>query len=360
MGLTLSIYVFVLALGQLVGGPLSDRFGRRPILLAGLAVFIAGSLLVSAADSLGAMLGWRAVQAFGGGWVAVSVPAIVRDRTSGTETARLFSLIALIMFLAPALAPTIGTALMAVMGWRGIFDVLAVYAVLVGVLMQTLLFRRLQAPGPRRRQPLRALVTNYRHVLAHGTAMRLVALQALLFSVLMLYLTHVPFLLQDWLGLSSSGFSVVFAANVAAMAGVALLNRRLLRHLEPRQILAVAVPVQCLAAVLLLAVTALPVARWLLLPALMLVVASMGALSPNVQASVMQFFRELGGTAAALLGAVQFAGGGLISAGSALLVAGEAWRVAASMLLCVTLASVLMIPVNRRLRAHHGEPEPGL
>ena len=101
VGLTLSVYVFLLALGQLVGGPLSDRFGRRPVLLAGIAIFIAGSLLVTTAESLPFMLAWRAVQAFGGGWVAVSVPAIVRDRTSGAETARLFSLIALIMFLAP-------------------------------------------------------------------------------------------------------------------------------------------------------------------------------------------------------------------------------------------------------------------
>jgi DHA1 family bicyclomycin/chloramphenicol resistance-like MFS transporter len=83
----------------------------------------------------------------------------------------------------------------------------------------------------------------------------------------------------------------------------------------------------------------------------------MGASSPNVQASVMQFFRELGGTAAALLGAVQFAGGGLISGASALLVQGQAPRVALSMLLCSLLAVGLTIPIGRRLRTAHGETE---
>lgn len=359
MGLTLSIYVFVLALGQLVGGPLSDRFGRRPILLIGLAGFIAGSFAVAAAESLQAMLAWRATQAFGGGWVAVSVPAIVRDRTSGVETARLFSLIALIMFLAPAIAPTLGSFILALGSWHGIFYFLAGYAVLVGVLLQLFLFRHL-TPHERKKEPLHALITNYRHVLGHGTAMQLVILQALNFGVLMLYLTHAPFLLQEWLGLGNSGFSTVFAANVIAMACVALLNRRLLGRFAPRQILAVAFPLQLLAVALLLAVTLLPVPRWLLLPALMMIVASAGATSPNVQASVMQFFRALGGTAAALLGAVQFAGGGLISGASALLVNGHAPRVAASMLVCSLLAVLLTIPATARLRHHHGEPEPGL
>jgi DHA1 family bicyclomycin/chloramphenicol resistance-like MFS transporter len=360
VGLTLSVYVFLLALGQLVGGPLSDRFGRRPILFAGIAIFIAGSLLVTTAQTLPTMLIWRALQAFGGGWVAVSVPAIVRDRTSGAETARLFSLIALIMFLAPALAPSIGSLLMSVMGWRGIFEFLALYAMLVALLLYLFLFRREAPAALRRPQPLHALVTNYRHVLAHGTAMMLVLLQALLFSVLLIYLTHVPFLLQDWLGLDNRGFSAVFALNVGAMAGIALLNRLLLRHFEPRQILAVAVRFQCAAVAALLAVTLLPVPRWLLIPAMMLIVASMGAISPNVQGSVMQFFRELGGTAAALLGAVQFAGGGLVSAASALVVQGEASRVAGSMLACSLLAAIVMFPVGRRLRVHRPAPDPGL
>jgi DHA1 family bicyclomycin/chloramphenicol resistance-like MFS transporter len=358
VGLTLSVYVFLLALGQLVGGPLSDRFGRRLILFAGLAIFITGSLLVITAQSLPYMLAWRALQAFGGGWVAVSVPAIVRDRTSGAETARLFSLISLIMFLAPALAPSLGTLLLSVMGWRGIFEFLAAYGLMVGLLLQYFLFRG-TAVMPRNRQPLHTLVTNYRHVLGHSTVMMLVLLQALIFSVLMIYLTHMPFLLQEWLGLSNSGFSAAFALNVAAMACVAALNRRLLRRFQPREILMVAVRLQTLAIGLLLAVVLLPVPRWLVIPALMLIVAAMGAMAPNVQASVMQYFRELGGTAAALLGAVQFAGGGLVSAASALAVQGQASRVVLSMLMCSALAATLMFPIGRRLLTVPEETRPG-
>jgi MFS transporter, DHA1 family, multidrug resistance protein len=356
VGLTLSIYIFVLAFGQLVGGPLSDRFGRGPILYAGLAVFVAGSLLVTGADSLGALLGARAVQAFGGGWVAVSVPAIVRDHTSGMEAARLFSLIALIMFLAPAIAPAIGTLLLVVTGWEGIFAFLAIYGIAVGILMRRFLFRRLPFRPRPPAQPLHTLVTNYGQVLSHGATMLLIGLQTLAFGVMMVYLTQSPFLLQEWLGLGNSGFSAVFALNVGALAGTALLNRRLLLRFTPDRILSVAVPFQCGAIVLLLLVTMLDGSRWLVIPALMLIVGAMGATGPNIQASVMQHYRELGGTAAALLGAVQFAGGGLISAASALLVEGEAMRVAASMLACSIAAVLLIRPMARRMRGTFDAP----
>jgi MFS transporter, DHA1 family, multidrug resistance protein len=356
VGLTLSIYIFVLAFGQLVGGPLSDRFGRGPILYVGLAVFVAGSLLVANAESLGGLLTSRAVQAFGGGWVAVSVPAIVRDHTSGTEAARLFSLIALIMFLAPAIAPAIGTLLLVVTGWEGIFAFLAVYGIAVGILMRRFLFRRLPSRPPPAPQPLHTLVTNYGHILSHGATMILIALQTLAFGVMMVYLTQSPFLLQEWLGLGNSGFSAVFALNVGALAGTALLNRRLLLRFTPDRILSVAVPFQCGAIVLLLLVTMLDGSRWLVIPALMLIVGAMGATGPNIQASVMQHYRELGGTAAALLGAVQFAGGGLISAASALLVEGEAMRVAASMLACSIAAVLLIRPMARRMQGTFDAP----
>lgn len=352
VGLTLSIYVFALAIGQLVGGPLSDRYGRRPVIYAGLGVFVAGSLLIPTATTLPWMMACRAVQAFGGGWVAVNVPAIVRDRTSGSETARLMSLIGLMMFLAPALAPTIGTLIMSVAGWHGIFQLLAGYALIVGFLLEAFLFRGTRPAPPRRAAPLRSLVTNYRHVLGHGTAMLLIVLLGLSFSVLLMYLSNASFLLQEWLGVDDTGFSMVFAAVVCTMASISLLNRQLLRRFEPRQILGVALPCQGGAVVLLLGVTVMPVPHWLLIPCLMLIVGCMGAIGPNIQASVMQYFRELGGTAAAVMGATQFAVGGLLSGLSAVLVQGHAPRVGLAMLACSILANLLMFPAGRRLRHH--------
>ncbi|WP_295720372.1 MFS transporter [uncultured Halovibrio sp.] len=106
VGLTLSAYVATLGLAQLVGGPLSDRYGRQRILFSGLALFAGSALMVAQAGSLTEMLAWRASQGVGGALCAVSVPALVRDQAEGADSARLFGLIGLIMFIAPAAAPS--------------------------------------------------------------------------------------------------------------------------------------------------------------------------------------------------------------------------------------------------------------
>jgi MFS transporter, DHA1 family, multidrug resistance protein len=240
--------------------------------------------------------------------------------------------------------------------WPTIFLVLAGYAMLTGALLEARLFRHLPRQAPRPWQPLHALVTNYRHVLGHGSAMLLILLQALIFGILMVYLTHAPLLLKDWLGLGNAGFSAVFAATVTAMAGVALLNRRLLARWLPGQILWVSVRAQTLAVLVLVAVVTLPLPRWLLIPAIMCVIGAQGAIAPNIQAGVMQYFRELGGTAAALMGAVQFAGGGVLSGAVALAARGEVPLVTAAMLVCSVAATLLMIPVARRLKVTPAPP----
>ncbi len=227
----------------------------------------------------------------------------------------------------------------------------------MALLLELLLFRSSAPATLPPQQPLRALVTNYRHVLTHGRAMMLIVLRALVFGVLLMYLTNAPFLLQDWLGLPNSGFSAVFALNVSCMAGLAALNRYLVGRFDPEKILAVVVRFQTVAVAFLLAVTRFASARWLLIPALAMIVAAMGATAPNIQASVMQHFRELGGTAAAMMGAVQFAGGGIVSGLSAVTVQGHAPRVALAMLVCSCAASLLMVSIHRRLRALPTDPE---
>ncbi|MDZ7747798.1 MAG: multidrug effflux MFS transporter [Halofilum sp. (in: g-proteobacteria)] len=333
VGLTLSVYVIVLGAAQLVGGPLSDRYGRRRILLGGLALFAAASAMVAAAETLGAMLAWRVVQGVGGACCAVSVPAIVRDRARGSEAARLFGLIGLLMFIAPALAPSIGSLVLAATAWPGIFVLLAAYALLLGALLHAALFRHLP-PAARSRTPLRTLVTNYLAVLRSGASMRFIAVQALAFSVLLVFITHASFIYQEWFGLSNAAFSMLFGANIAGMASVNLLNRRLLVTHHSTVILRAAVAVQA-GAVLALAVLGLndpPV--YAVATAVIVAIACMGAIAPNNIANALELFPTLGGTAAAVLGATQFALAGTISALSTTLVDGTLAPVVLTMAAC--------------------------
>ncbi|WP_336365902.1 multidrug effflux MFS transporter [Marinobacter sp. C2H3] len=342
VGLTLSAYVASLGLAQLVGGPLSDRYGRRLILMAGLTVFAGASLMVSQCQSLHEMMGWRLIQGIGGAFCAVSVPAIVRDQTSGQDAARLFGMIGLVMFIAPALAPSMGSLMLAIADWPAIFWTLSGYAVLLALVLNLALFRRLPVRAPVR-TPLSTLVTNYSLVLRHPVTMRFIGLQSLCFSAMLVFITNASYIYQDWFELSRSAFSALFAANIALMATLNLLNRWLLQRFESVTILRAVVAVQALAisALVLVSWAGLPV--WAVAACIIASVGCMGAIVPNSMANALEFFPHLSGTAAAMLGATQFTVAGLISALSTVIFGESLLAIVGTMAACVFLALSLAL-----------------
>jgi MFS transporter, DHA1 family, multidrug resistance protein len=349
IGRTLSIYVFALGLAQLVAGPLSDRYGRRVVLFSGLGIFAAASVVIALSQSIGPVMFWRMIQAVGGACCAVSVPAIVRDRTHGEASASLFSLIGIVMLVAPALAPAIGSVLLYQFSWPAIFVFLAAYALVVAVTLQRFLFRNLPVAG-KIQTPARTLVTNYFTVVRHRTTMRFIAIQTLSFSVMLVFITHASFIYQGWFGVSNGMFSLLFAANVAAMVGANLLNRRLLKSFHSTRILRAGCLIQ--AAAVLFLVVALASGGGLLPVALCLVVIGgcLGVIIPNNIANALEFFPNLGGTASAMLGASQFALGGLISAVSTVLVGATPLPVALVMAACTLSAFGFAVGAPRAMR----------
>lgn len=342
VGLTLSAYVATLGLAQLVGGPLSDRYGRRPVLLAGLAVFAAAAVMISLANTLADLVIWRVVQGVGGAFCAVSVPAIVRDQVGGQDAARLFGLIGLIMFIAPAAAPSLGALMLLLGDWHWIFLMLAGYAVFLVLALQLALFPRLQ-PRPPAITPVRTLVTNYLLVLRHKTTMRFVGIQVLCFSTMLLFITHSSFIYQEWYGLSNGMFSLLFAANIALMAILNLINRPLLRRFSSVVLLRGQVMLQCLALVALVTVVLMEGPFWLVAACIIAAIGFQGGIIPNNMANALEFFPHLGGTAAAMLGASQFTIAGAISALSSLYGGEALLPIAASMLLCSAGAVLLAL-----------------
>jgi DHA1 family bicyclomycin/chloramphenicol resistance-like MFS transporter len=348
VGRTLSIYVFALGLTQLVAGPLSDRYGRRVVLFSGLVIFAAASLMLARAESLGWMMAWRLVQAMGGACCAVSVPAIVRDRTHGQASASLFSLIGIVMLVAPALAPAIGSGLLHVFSWPAIFVFLAAYAAVVALTLHNLLFRGLP-PAKKVRTPVYTLVTNYLTVIRHGTTMRFIAIQTLAFSVMLVFITHAAFIYQEWFGSSNRLFSMLFAAQVGGMVVANFLNRRLLRTFHSTQILRTACFVQSLAVLMLLAAILQGAGLGVVAVCMIVTGGCLGTIIPNNMANALQFFPTLGGTASALLGATQFALGGLISATSTWLADGTPLPIVLVMAFCTLSALVFATGAPRAM-----------
>lgn len=317
ISLSISIYVFFLAIGQLVAGPLADKFGRKIVMLTGLGMFAVSSLLISLVQSLEWLLVLRAVQAFVAGWAMVCVPAMVRDRLSGQAAAKLFSLIGLIMIIAPALAPNIGSVLLLQFGWPSIFFFLGTYTLLVMVLLKWKMFNSDYHYQPA--TEVLSVLQRYQQVLHTRRALPFIFLGAFSFSVMLIFITHASFLYQENFGVGPSVFALLFAANIVMMIGMNLLNRRLLSYFMPETILAWGVALQFTGTIMLLLVSYFYPSLWWFLPGMIITVGSMGIIMPNIQASYMEYFPENGGTAAAIFGAAQFSIAGSISALTALL-----------------------------------------
>ncbi len=338
IAMSISIYIFALAVGQLIGGPLADLYGRALIMRIGLALFVLTSLVITQTHDFYTLLAVRAIQAFGGGWVMVCVPALVRDRMQGADAARMFSLIGLMMVAAPAIAPALGAFLLQ-WQWPAIFFFLAVYGVFVLVTLEFTLFRyhvdsansisRAQTSGFE--QP--SAVKRYVEVLMTPSALRHVLIQGLLFSSMMLFVTHASFIYQTHYQVSSRLFSLFFAANIITMWLSMLVNRALLKKYQPLRLLKFAAVIQIIAVNALILVTGLELPLYFYVPALMIAVGMLGATSPNNQACYMEHFQRNGGTAAALMGSLQFGLAGTISWVSTLLPE-EMFAIAIAQLMC--------------------------
>jgi DHA1 family bicyclomycin/chloramphenicol resistance-like MFS transporter len=311
--LTLSACLLGLASGQLVAGPISDARGRRRPLLVGLAGYAIVSLLCAAAPTIGALVLLRYAQGFAGAAGIVIARAIVRDLHSGVAAARFFSLLMLVNGLAPILAPLAGGQLLRFTDWRGVFVVLAGIGVM---LLLAAAFGLSESLPPERRQPggIRTVVATFGRLLADrvfvGRALALGFGAAGMFA----YIAGSPFVLQGIYGASPQTFSVMFGANALGLVIAGQINGRLVGRVPlPRLLCAGLVGTATGGAALLTVVAVGGIGLVGLLPALFVVVASLGFVFPNATALALQAHPRAAGSASALLGLVQYATGAAVA-----------------------------------------------
>lgn len=317
VALSISVYIMALAAGQLVGGPLADRYGRQPVMLSGLLIFLLASAFLWQVNSLQDLLLLRALQAFGGGWATACVPALVRDQVQGTEAAKLFSLIALIMIAAPAIAPSLGALILAWGNWHHIFLFLAGYTAVLMVIVKVFLFS--QSGTSTYRPDSTSALQRYIAVFKTRPALRFILIQSAVFSVMMLFVTHSSFIYQNHYQVSNALFGVLFGANIVLMALMNVVNRKLLNFYAPQTILRNCLLVQATAVSFLLVVAYWQLPLWCFVLGIVITIGMFGGISPNNQACYMDYFQKNSGTAGALMGAFQFSIAGTVSALSALL-----------------------------------------
>jgi DHA1 family bicyclomycin/chloramphenicol resistance-like MFS transporter len=339
---TVATFLAGMAIGQLFYGPASDRFGRKPPILLGLAIYVIAGVGCALAVSAPVLIGLRFLQALGACAGAVVSRAIVRDRFDHVDTARMLSLMTLIMGLAPIFAPLIGGVLLTLSGWRSIFGFMTVVGALVGaaVLLRLTESRSADtAAQARSEHPVRAylsLLSNRRLV---GYALAAALNGATLFA----YVSSSADLLIGVYHIPPAAFGWVFGLNAVAVIGASQLNRRLLRNFTPDHVLERAAYLGVAAAALLV-VAALSGAggRWSVLPMLFMVLASYGLMQGNTMAGALNLDPRRAGSISALMGACSFATGAGAAAVVGLLHDGTA-RPMALVILAAMSGSALML-----------------
>ncbi|WLE95224.1 MAG: multidrug effflux MFS transporter [Candidatus Electrothrix communis] len=312
--LTISGYLIGFSLGQLFWGPISDRYGRRPSVSAGLILFVIGSGGCALAGSAPALIGWRIVQAIGACAGVALARAMVRDLYEGNRAAQMLSTLMSIMTIAPILGPLLGGQIVALAGWRAVFWLLVIVGLLTLAVLWTI--PETLPVGRRNTESWGRAMRYYGELLRHRRILGYASTGGFLYVGLFAYVAGTPFIYINYYHVSEQAYGFFWGIVIAGATGANLLNSRLvIRHGYDR-ILIIGTVVMAFAAF----ITAWTAGTgwggfWGLVLPLFLFISTMGLIVANSVAGAMTCFPERAGAVSALVGAIHY-GSGII--GSAL------------------------------------------
>lgn len=305
MHLTLSTYLTGFALFHLACGPLADRFGRKPILVGGTILFVLACIGCSLSTTVEELLVFRFIQGVGACVGPTLARAVARDVFGPTRAARALSIIAMLMALAPAVAPTMGSILMLWLPWPSIFVFLAVYGVAMIVLIQIFLAESL--PQRQSLHPL-SIARNYAELCRNPTFIIATFSSSFVYAGLLAYLSSSSFVYIDMLGVPVQFFGLIFLTSVAGyMLGSALSARMSRSHDSERTILVGTVLATVATSTMWLGTHLFSSSVAMLMLPMMLYSTGMGLVLPNAMAVALRSFAHIAGTASALMGFIQMA-----------------------------------------------------
>jgi DHA1 family bicyclomycin/chloramphenicol resistance-like MFS transporter len=299
---SLASYFAGLSLGQLFYGPLADKYGRKIPLLFGLMIYTFASIACGLATSMEAIIMLRFLQALGACSGMVIPRAIVRDRFGHQETARIFSLLMLIMGVAPILAPLAGGYFTTHLGWRSIFWFLAAFSGLCMAAVATLL------PETYKGNPeykIKSSFSTFGSILRDKEFLRYTLAGSIAQAGMFAYITGSPFVFIEFFGISPENFGWVFGANAMGIIAMSQVNARLLQTLSYEKVLNGALWVLAIAGVLLILSGLSGAGFWAVLIPLFLYMATLGTTFPNAMAGALAKQGRNAGSASAMMGTIQ-------------------------------------------------------
>jgi len=338
---TLAAYLVSAGLCQMLYGPLSDRFGRRPPLFFGCAFFAVAAFACARATSVGSLTAARFLQGFGSAAGVVVARAVVRDMSEPQEAARVFSQLMLIMGIAPILAPWVGGQILLFSGWRGIFILLTAFGGLTLAASYFILPETL--PAARRvRGGFGIAFRNYGALLSDRRFMGFSLAAGFISGTLFSYIAGASFVFIELYGITPQRFGYLFGLNAVGLVAASQINRLLLRRFPAEAILSWAMKGNALAAS---ALALFGYTGWggLYPLAIFLFIAlfHVGLTYPNIPAVALAPYGSLAGSASALLGAFQFLIGGAGGALVGVFFNGTAFPMTACMAACSIVGWIL-------------------
>jgi MFS transporter, DHA1 family, multidrug resistance protein len=345
-----------LALGQLVAGPLSDRFGRKRPLIVGVLAYLVASVACALAPSVTVLIVLRLIQGLAGAAGIVISRAIARDLYSGSALMIFFSRLLLVAGLAPVLAPVLGGQLSRIMTWRGIFGVLAGFG---AVLLIAAWFGLRETLSPERRVVggFRRTLQGYNTLLHDRFFVGCALSSGLAGATMFAYIAGSTFVLQRIYGMSPQGFSYVFGAISLGMVGAAQGGARLALRWPLTRVLGIGLIINLLGATSLLVTVISGLPLGVLIGALVVMVCAVGLIFPTANALAMADYPDLAGTASSLQGLSQFVFGAV--AAPFVGIAGEQTAVplgivttTVSLCAMASFAGLVLPVVRTRVRSH--------
>ncbi len=354
VGFSLTSYFVGISLGQLIYGPLTDRFGRKPPLVAGLGIYFAATLACLLSPTITWLVSARLLMALGACVGMVVSRAVVRDLFPVRESASIFSTLILVIAVSPVLAPSVGGYVTANFGWRVIFLILGLFSFALALVVWMSLP---ESKAPDRLVSLRLpdIVKRYYRVARKPTFGRFAVASGLASGGMFAYIAGAPFTFMNVLGLNQTQFGWAFALNAAGLVAGSQINRLALRRFDALQIARSCVVVQVAAGLCLTVAAAsgsasLPV-MYLLLITFMFCA---GMANPDTTALALEPFIENIGSASALLGSVQMVTAALATGAVSLLAdifsGGGSLPMTITILFCSSASLVLLL--RRKTQVH--------
>ncbi|HKN28227.1 MAG TPA: multidrug effflux MFS transporter [Roseiarcus sp.] len=308
----IAIFLAGFSTAPLAVGPLADRFGRKPVMLAGLGLFTLCAVGCALAPSIGALLAFRLFQGGGAGMVGMLPRAIIRDLFEGRDARLQIAAVSIVFSVAPLLAPTLGAGILAAGPWRLIYAVLASVGAALGIVAFAL-FKESHGDSTRRSLRPATVVAGYRRALTNPLCAGFALVNGLVFAGLFAYVNTSPLLFIEGYGVSKAAFGGLFAMTASGVIAGSLINTWLVRrHARPRAVLDAALALVSLAALALLTASLAGVHSPLVVVApVMVYITSFGLIVPSAAHEAVQPLPEIAGVASAILLAGQMLFGAL-------------------------------------------------